>query len=260
MRNSEHFPLIDLGAQVGFSRHIGGIVTTSALLRQCGLRPGLRVLEVGCGTGRTAAHIAEHAGCQVDAVDVHPGMVEWARRHVRDRGVVSQVDVSEGDVRDLHWPDDHFDAVICESVLVLLEDKAAGLSEMARVTRPGGVVGLNEGTLMGEGDPPAAVSDYASDALGGVAFERPATWTDLLAGAGLLRVSADEHPFRVADELRTITSWIGVREYGAVLARLVRAYRDDPDLRDLIKGGFGTPRDVTRYLGAGIYVGEVPVA
>lgn len=257
MGDEEDITLIDVGARVGFTRHIGGIVTTSRLAERCGVRPGLRVLEVGCGTGRTAAYLVETTGCEVVASDRHPGMLWWARRHVADRGVADRTKVVQADVHHLPWDDDVFDIVISESVLVWVEDKATAVDEMVRVARPGGLVGLNEGTLFGD-DIPGAVDSYSRDALGGVAFERPAVWGDLLRDAGLGRVSSEEHPFRVGDEVRSIVAWIGVREYLTYMARLVQLYRDEPDLRDLLKGGMAAPRHVTRHMGAGIYVGEVP--
>lgn len=80
----------------------------------------------------------------------------------------------------------------------------------------------------------------------------------VLVGAGLERLSIEEHPFRVSDEVRSIVQWIGVREDLTYLARLAQLYRDEPDLRDLLKGGMAAPRRVTRHMGAGSYVGEVP--
>lgn len=53
-------------------------------------------------------------------------------------------------------------------------------------------------------------------------------------------------------------AWIGIGEYARVVGWLMRTYREDPDLRDLIRGELGTPRDVTNHLGAGLDVGEVP--
>lgn len=259
MAAGQDMTLIDVGARVGFTRHVGGIVTTSLLADRCGIRPGMRVLEVGCGTGRTAAHLATTRGCDVVASDRHPDMLSWARRHLADHGVAGQTEVVQADVRDLPWDDDAFDVVICESVLVWVEDKAAAIGEMARVTRPGGVVGLNEGTLFGD-DVPDAVASYSRDEIGGLEFERSAVWGDLLRSSGLERVSVEEYPFRVGDEVRTIVQWIGVREYLTYAGRLVRLYRDEPDLRELLSGGMAAPRHVTRHMGAGIYVGEVPLA
>lgn len=46
--------------------------------------------------------------------------------------------------------------------------------------------------------------------------------------------------------------------HGTYVARLVKLHRDEPDLRDLLKGGMAAPRHVTRHMGAAIYVGEVP--
>ncbi len=140
-------PLIELAAEVGLAYHLGGGITTNMLTSRTGLRPGMRVLEVGCATGRTAAHIANTIGCDIVALDAHPQMLTWARREVDRRDVADRVEVVHADARDLPFADDSFDRVICESLLVFVDDPALALREMVRVVKPGGLVGCNEGTL-----------------------------------------------------------------------------------------------------------------
>ncbi len=52
---------------------------------------------------------------------------------------------------------------------------------------------------------------------------------------------------------------VGLREYLTFVGRLVGLYRTTPELRALLKSSLSAPRHVTRHMGAGIYIGEVPV-
>jgi ubiquinone/menaquinone biosynthesis C-methylase UbiE len=92
---------------------------------------GLDVLDCGCGTGLLLEPIAKLARRAV-GVDLSPGMLERARA----RGL----DVREGSVTALPFPDASFDVACSFKVLPHVKDIGRALREMARVTRPGGVV------------------------------------------------------------------------------------------------------------------------
>lgn len=89
------------------------------------------VLEVGCGTGLVLARIREHAR-SVHGLDLSPGMLEKAR----EKGL----DVVEGSATDLPFDDASFDVTCSFKVLAHIPAIDKALSEMARVTRPGGTV------------------------------------------------------------------------------------------------------------------------
>lgn len=88
-----------------------------------------RVLEVGCGPGEAAAKIAE-PGAEVEAIDISQRMVELACA----RGVSARV----GDVQELPFEDEGFDAALAAWMLYHVPDVGRGLAELARVLRPGG--------------------------------------------------------------------------------------------------------------------------
>jgi ubiquinone/menaquinone biosynthesis C-methylase UbiE len=92
---------------------------------------GKDVLECGCGTGLILERIKEHAARAV-GIDLSPGMLSLAR----SRGL----DVHEGSVTDLPFPDASFDVTCSFKVLAHVPEIGKALSEMARVTRPGGVI------------------------------------------------------------------------------------------------------------------------
>lgn len=124
-----------LGIQASlYDRH------TEYLLRTAGLREGMRVLDVGCGTGEVslaAARVVGPSG-RVLGVDMDPGVLERAReyaaaaafRNVRfEQGVLPDLEVSEP-----------FDALVGRLILIHLDDPAATVKELTQFIRPGGVV------------------------------------------------------------------------------------------------------------------------
>ena len=94
-----------------------------------------RVLDVGCGPGALTGELARRVGANaVTAVDPSPGFVEA----VRERN--PEVAVRRAEAEQLPFADDSFDAALAQLVVHFMADPAAGLREMRRVTRGGGVV------------------------------------------------------------------------------------------------------------------------
>ncbi|QGV77726.1 methyltransferase domain-containing protein [Streptomyces ficellus] len=110
------------------------------------LRPGMDVLDVGCGPGTITADLAGLVapGGRVTAVDAEAGVLEQARATARERGV-ENVRFAVADVHALDFPDDSFDVVHAHQVLQHVGDPVAALREMRRVCRPGGVVAARDG-------------------------------------------------------------------------------------------------------------------
>ena len=100
-----------------------------------GIRPGMRVLDVGCGPGGLTQELVARVGADaVAGIDPSPPFVRACRE--RNPGV----DVREGVAEALPFDDDSFDATVSSLVVGFLSDADAGVREMLRVTRPGGVV------------------------------------------------------------------------------------------------------------------------
>jgi len=102
------------------------------------LRPGARVLDVGCGSGRLVPLILEAvgAGGSLVELDFAPGMVDLARRKTGDPRVTVRV----GDAHDLPFPDSDFDTVIALALLPHLDNRGKALREFRRVLKPGGLL------------------------------------------------------------------------------------------------------------------------
>jgi SAM-dependent methyltransferase len=107
----------------------------SALMDFAGVEPGMRALDVGCGPGALTAALADRLGKEnVSAADPSEPFVEACR--VRLPGVDVVLAPAEG----LPFAAGSFDVVLSQLVVNFMRDAEAGVREMARVTRPNGVV------------------------------------------------------------------------------------------------------------------------
>ncbi len=104
-------------------------------IEQAEVRAGQRFLDVGCGPGALTAQLVELLGADgVSAIDPSASFVEATRERF------PEVDVQSGVAERLPFPDETFDGALAQLVVHFMSDPVAGLREMARVTRPGGVV------------------------------------------------------------------------------------------------------------------------
>jgi ubiquinone/menaquinone biosynthesis C-methylase UbiE len=108
------------------------------------LRPGMRLLDCGCGPGAIALGLAAIVSPgETVGVDVEPSLVEQARALAAERGVAN-VRFEVGSAYDLPFPDGSFDAVFANMVLHHLREPVTALREMRRVLKPGGIVGVRD--------------------------------------------------------------------------------------------------------------------
>lgn len=121
-------------------------------LRFAGIQRGWRVLEVGCGTGAVCRDLVRMVRPRGRVVGIDPSrvFVRAARRLAREHGLNRGVRFAVGDGRRIRFADGTFDATLAVTVLLHVPDADAVLREMVRVTRPGGVVAVQDqdfGTL-----------------------------------------------------------------------------------------------------------------
>ncbi len=119
---------------------------TEAFLRRAGIRPGLRVADIGCGVGVVSAWIGEQIGRdgELVGVDISEAQVEQATRLAQERGIGhARFHTASADATGL--PADRFDLVFCRFVLMHMERPEDGIREMRRILKPGGVLAVEDG-------------------------------------------------------------------------------------------------------------------
>ncbi len=105
------------------------------------LRPGMTLLDCGCGPGAITLGLAEAvAPGQVVGIDLEPTMVELANALAEERQVTN-LRFQVADIRELPFPDSSFDAVFTSAVLEHLANPVQALQEMGRVLRVDGLIG-----------------------------------------------------------------------------------------------------------------------
>jgi SAM-dependent methyltransferase len=163
------------------------------------------------------------------------------------------------DAQALPFEDNLFDAVITESVTAFPEDKAKAVREYARVTKPGGYVGLNESTWLKAPPPPEMVAWSEQEIGANVKPLTPDEWKGLLEAAGLGEIVVRLRPIQTSDEARGLVERYGRGGMLGVFWRMLRLYVSSPAYRQFVKrvgqGGI-IPEHLDDYFGYGIYVGR----
>lgn len=121
------------------------------------LRPGIRLLDCGCGPGSITIGLARVvAPGAVVGVDIDPGEIEQARQLAAEQGIAN-VQFETGNVYELPFADASFDAAFSNALLDHLSDPVAALREMRRVLKADGVLGVRtadrDGYLLAPAEP-----------------------------------------------------------------------------------------------------------
>ena len=200
-----------------------------------GVSAGQQVVDVGCGPGALTRELVDRVGADaVSAADPSESFVAAIRERY------PAVSVQHASAERLPFEDDTFDAALAQLVVHFMADPEAGLAEMSRVTRPGGVVAACVWDHAGGGGPLSAFWDVARELdptahdeseLAGV---RDGHLVELLEAAGLR--AAEQTTLSVSVEHPTFDEWwepftLGVGPAGAYVAGL------DDDARERLREG-----------------------
>jgi SAM-dependent methyltransferase len=221
----------DVAAE-SYDRFMGrySVQLSAQLADFAGVASGHRVLDVGCGPGALTGELVSRAGADnVAAVDPSESFVAAARE--RHPGV----DVRLAPAEELPHPEDEFDAALAQLVVHFMADAVAGLREMARVTKSGGVVAASVWDMAGQRSPLSPfwvaarrLRPTAQDEAG-LAGVRQGHLADLFAAAGLGEVEVAEHTAAVRYE--SFEEWwvpytLGVGPAGAYAVSLPEDERE----------------------------------
>jgi arsenite methyltransferase len=243
----------DIQAYVGTTKHLGGFDTTQELISKCQIDAHTYVLEVGCGVGATACYVAKQHGCRVMGVDLREAMIVQADERAVREGVADLVEFRVADACALPFEDAAFDVVFCESVATFVEDKQLVANELARVTRSGGRVGLNEEVWL---KPPPEGMDAAVRSIWGIETDVPtvAQWLTWLERAGLREV---EHTVYACNPRREATQVkrYRFRDMWRMFSRTSCLLLKSASFRAYMKGRQRLPKGLFEYFGYVLLVG-----
>ncbi|GII76473.1 SAM-dependent methyltransferase [Sphaerisporangium rufum] len=219
-------------AVAGYDRFMGRFAAplAPAFADFAEIRPGQRVLDVGCGPGALLGELAGRLG-EGCAVGVEPS--ESFAAAARERHPATRVEI--GTAEALPFPDRSFDAALAQLVVHFMSDPVAGLREMARVTRSGGVVAACVWDHAGRTGPLelfwSAVREFDPevDDESGRVGTREGQLRELFVEAGL--AGAEETALTVAVEYTGFDDWwemftLGVAPAGVHVAGLAAEKRE----------------------------------
>lgn len=125
---------------------VGSLIVGERLCEDLAISPGEHVLDVACGSGNTTLAVARR-GAQAIGVDFVPALLERARIRAEAEGL--EIEFLEGDAENLPFDDDQFDVVTSSFGAMFAPDQKRTASELLRVLRPHGRIGVAAWTPAG---------------------------------------------------------------------------------------------------------------
>ena len=158
------------------------------------LKPGMRVLDLGCGKSMTSVFLAREFGVQVYAVDlwVNPDG-KW--ENAKAFGVEHLITPIQADARDLPFAQGFFDAIVCVDAYIYFGQEEGYLENLIKFLRPGGQLGMIVPGYVKEvkGDVPEHIKEFLSDELW--TWKSLPWWKNLWEKTGLVSIDlADTMP------------------------------------------------------------------
>jgi len=181
-----------------------GIVANQMLWEEKGmadkldLGPGKRVLDVGCGRGRIAHHVATYTGAHVTGLNIDNGQIKFAKDYAIAKGLLnSSLDFKQGNYNEpLPFEDQSFDAMYHVQALTYVKDLAALLKEIHRVLKPGAKVSFLDYFVLPAFDESDAHHQYlmaeVKQVLGTVWSPKPADYEKAFKDAGFEVLLSEE--------------------------------------------------------------------
>lgn len=227
--------------------HPGGLLATKLLAEKCKFSPDLIILDVGCGSGRSAIFLAEQYGCRVVGVDIDPSALLKAQVDARSKGVGDRVGFRVADANDLPFQDQTFDGAIFQAALIFT-DKTKALRTVNHKIRAGGFLGVIE--LAWKKPPLEKIVTRVEETLCGAAVntETHEGWIRLFDQTGFEVIYSEllDHKFNFS----------GIFRNEGFLSSLRIALKciSDKSLKEKMGQIRSLFKETREYLGYGIYV------
>ena len=146
---------------------------------------GLRVLDIGCGTGAiTLSLVRDHGAGHAVGIDVEGHVCVEARARAADAGVADQIEIMQVKPGPFPFEDETFDLVFSKDSIIHIADKEALAQDIHRVLRPGGWFAASDWLTSHDGAMSPAMTRYIELEGLGFAMASPARYASALQAAG----------------------------------------------------------------------------
>lgn len=252
--NTQSPAYLDIQAEVGITKHLGGYKATDELLTLCHAKDAKEILYVGSGIGVGPAYIARHFKCRVMAVDLSDKMLKWTIQRAHEEGVSDKVDVRQANILHLPFEDNRFDVVLVESVLAFVESKDKAILECLRVIRPGGYMGLNE--VFWTELPSPKMIEINQRIQMGMNLLVLGEWHQLWNAVKLSDKTTRIYSVEMKKETKDRVQWVGWRWSLRAVGRLIKLYFTNPLARQAIKSQTKETSISYKSMGFGLFTGQ----
>jgi sterol 24-C-methyltransferase len=166
-----------------------------SIARDIGIKPGDKVLDLGCGRGRVAAHIAQFSAAQVTGLNIDPNQIGQAKTFNQERGLQNTFVLQDFNNLPLPFADETFDAFYQIQALSLCKDLPALFNEIYRVLKPGARISLLDWASLPAYDPQnpehAELMRRVKPLIGAVGTPTPKSFEKALTESGFAVLRSD---------------------------------------------------------------------
>lgn len=175
----------------------GGIDTTKEFVAQLDLKPGQKVLDVGCGIGGGDFYMAENFDVEVVGIDLSVNMISFALE--RAIGLKCSVEFEVADCTKKSYPDNTFDVIYSRDTILHIQDKPALFRTFYKWLKPGGKVLISD-YCRKSGTPSQEFAEYIKQR--GYDLHDVETYGQMLKDAGFSEVKAEDRTDQFKDVLK----------------------------------------------------------
>ena len=131
----------------------GGEDTTAKFCSELELRPGQKVLEIGCGVGGSSFYMARHFGVDVFGIDLSQNMISIAKDYwnQENSGIQHRVQFHIEDATKMEYPENFYDVVYCQDTILHIFEKKPLFENLFKCLKPGGKLMISD-YCRGEGE------------------------------------------------------------------------------------------------------------
>lgn len=124
----------------------GGEETTAKFCKTMNLKPGQKVLDVGCGSGGSAFYMARHYGVDVYGIDLSSNMIKVANdyRNGMEAGIRHRVQFHVSDATTMDYPEMYYDVIYSRDAILHIKDKLSLFKSFLRALKPGGKIFITD--------------------------------------------------------------------------------------------------------------------